>query len=109
MALSTSAKAKLNKSNRAAQYVSLGDLIAKVADPFLAGAVTVSAAQSNASLVEVVTGKTGITGFVVTHYSSGSPNPFVKVQNTGSNLVIQMSPASASALDVDDVVSWMVF
>ena len=96
MALSTSQKGKLNKSMRAAQDVSLGDLVGKIADPFLAGAVEVSAAQSNASKVEVVTGKTGITGFVVAHYSSGSPNPFVKVVNTGSNLVVEMSPASAS-------------
>ena len=109
MALSASEKAKLNKSMRAAQDVSLGDLIAKVSDPFLAGAVTVSNAQTNASKVEIVTGKTGITGFVVTHYSSGSPNPFVTVQNTGSNLVIEMSPASASKLDLNDVVSWIVF
>jgi hypothetical protein len=109
MALSASEKAKLNKSMRAAQDVSLGDLVAKIADPFLAGVVTVSDAQANASQVVVETGKTGITGFVVTHYSSGSPNPFVKVVNTGSNLVIGMAPASASTLDLDDVISWMVF
>lgn len=109
MALSTSQKSKLNKSMRAAQDVGLGDLVGKVADPFLTGVVTVSNAQTNASVIEVATGKTGITGFVVTHYSSGSPNPHVKVVNSGSNLLITMAPASASKLNLNDVISWIVF
>lgn len=109
MALSTSEKAKLNKSMRAAQDVSLGDLVAKVADPFLSGVVTVSDAQANASKVVVETGKTGITGFIVSHYSSGSPNPHIFVENSGGNLTIIPSVASASTLDLNDVVSWIVF
>ncbi len=107
MALSASEKNKLNRSMRAAQDVSLGDIVSKTSDPFSSGVVVVSDAQTNASKVIVETGKTGITGFIVTHYSSGSPNPHVKVVNSGSNLVIEMAPSSASKLDVNDVVSWI--
>ena len=99
MAISSTNKAKLNKMNRAAQNVSLGDLLAA------RQSTTVTDAQANASAVVIDTGLTSIEGFVVQTYRSGSLVQAQKVTSSGGNITIN----SGSAVTKDDVINWIAY
>ena len=99
MAISSTNKAKLNKMNRAAQNVSLGDLLAA------RQTTTVTAAQATASAVVIDTGLTAVEGFIVNIYRSGSLVQDQKVTSSGGNITIN----SGSAVTEDDVINWIAY
>lgn len=105
--LSAAVKAKLNKSMRAMQDASGGTLLGKIDSAFATGVVTVSAAQINASAISIETGETGINGFLVQRYTSGSQVSNAKVVNSGS--ILDITYGSGSALTAGDVVYWQTF
>jgi hypothetical protein len=115
MSISTTKRDQLDKSMKAAQNVDgsngLGTLlkawqvkIDKLSSAGASGSHLVSEAEMNASLVIIETGETGIVGHFVEHYTSGSQNSFLYVENTGSNLNI--GAGSGSALTVNDEIYW---
>lgn len=105
--ISATIKAKLNKSNRAMQDASGGTLLSKIDSAFATGLVNVSEAQINASAISIATGETGITGFFVQRYMSGSQISDLKVVNSGS--ILDVTAESGSPLATGDVVYWQTF
>ena len=105
--LSSTVKGKLNKSNRAMQDASGGTLLGKIDSAFATGSLTVTEAQINASAISIETGESGINGFVVQRYMSGSQISDINVVNSGSNLDIQAD--SGSPLATGDVIYWITF
>ena len=76
----------------------------KIDGAFYSGTHTVTDAEINASAIYLATGQTGITGFVVQRYMSGSQISDIKVVSTGSNLNI--TAGSGSPLAEGDVINW---
>ena len=105
--ISATVKAKLNKSNRAMQDAEGGDLLAKIDSAFATGSLTVSEAQINASAISITTGETGVTGFFVQRYMSGSQISDIKVVNSGS--ILDITAGSGSPLATGDVIYWQTF
>jgi len=60
------------------------------------------------SAIEVATGTTGIVGFIVNGFVSGSNINNFKVVNSGSNLLIT-SASEGYVVSVNDVYNWIVF
>ena len=112
--ISNANETRLNKMNRAAQNVSLGTMIQNLG-VISTGSFTVTAAQMNASRVEVPTDLTSVGGFVANVRRSGSPL-MVKV-TTGSvagaliveNTTIVTTVVGGSQVATGDVVSYVAF
>lgn len=105
--LGTTEKTKLNNSMSAMQDAAGGTLLGKIDTAFATGVVTVSAAQINASAISISTGETGINGFFVQRYTSGSQISDLKVVNSGS--ILDVTAGSGSPLATGDVVYWQTF
>jgi hypothetical protein len=110
MSISTSQKAKLNKMNRAAKDVSLGDLVQQMAQNSVVtgSALVVTTPQMSASAVVIATGRTGVIGSIINWTRSGSHMGPVKVVNSGSNLTVT-SACATWAFTTGDTVSWIAF
>jgi hypothetical protein len=104
---SNAIKNKLNKSNRAMQDASGGTLLQKIDTAFATGSLTVTEAQINASAISLSTGETGINGFIVQRYMSGSQVSDLKVVSSGS--ILDIESGSGSPLATGDVINWIVF
>lgn len=109
MSITTTQKNHLNKMNKAAKDVSLGNLIQTMASgsPVTAGTTVVSSAQASASSVTIQTGLSTITGFQVQAFRSGSFMPGINVVSSGSNLVVTSGSASYK-VTANDVITWMI-
>jgi len=112
MTISNATKEKLNKSNRAMQDASGGTLLqnletlsSKIDAPFQTGSLTVSEAQATASAISLDTGQTGISGFIVQRYVSGSFCPDLHVVNSGS--VLDIDASTGSKLLPGDIIYWI--
>jgi hypothetical protein len=112
MTISNAEKTKLNKSNRAMQDASGGTvlqnaetLVDNVGSSFASGSLTVTEAQINASAISLTTGQTGMAGFIVQRYMSGSQISDVKVVNSGS--ILDITAGSGSPLATGDVIYWV--
>ena len=115
--ISAANKTRLNKMNRASQNVLLGTMIQNMG--FIStGSFTVTAAQMNASRVEVPTGLTSVGGFTAQGRRSGSPL-FLKatagsvagsilVENSTITTVIS-ALTGGSAVETGDVISYTAF
>jgi hypothetical protein len=112
--MTTANKTKLNRMNKAAQNVNLGTMLQNMG-AISTGSFTVTAAQMNASLVEVPTGLASVGGFIAQGLRSGSPlnikttsgsvaGSFI-VQNT--NIVTTV--AGGSIVQTGDVVNYVAF
>ena len=120
MAISNANATKINHMNRASANVSLGTVIqnlqsgSSTLNSYIrsSGSVSVSAAQASASQVEVATGLTGLKGYIVQCYTSASVMTGVKVQNSGSNLLVTAGSSVGStpkSLGLNDAVNWIVW
>lgn len=114
MTISNATKAKLNKSNRAMQDGTVGTLLqnletlsAKIDTPFATGSLSVSAAQATASAISLNTGQSGITGFMVQRYVSGSFVPDLHVVSSGS--ILDIDSSTGSKLLPGDIIYWITF
>jgi hypothetical protein len=112
--ISTANKNKLNHMNRAAQNVQLGTMIQNMG--FVStGSLSVTAAQSNASRVEVPTGLASVGGYVALARRSGSPlNLKITAGSvTGALLVenttIVTTVVGGSQVAPGDIVSFVAF
>ena len=103
--LSSSAQTKLNKSNRAMQDASGGTLLGKISGAYATGSLTVTEAQINASAISISTGQTGVAGFLVQRYMSGSQISDIKVVNSGS--ILDITAGTGSPLATGDVIYWI--
>ena len=113
-ALSTKIKNQLNKMNRAAQNASLGTMIQNMGT-LSSGSITVSAAQMNASRVEIPTGLATVGGFVVQGLRSGSP---LNIKATAGsvagailveNTTVVTTVTGGSQVAFGDVISYVAF
>ena len=120
MAISNAQRAKINKMNRASQDVSLGTIVQNLQTGSATlngyirstGSYTAVEADSNASKVVIATGLTGVVGYMVQVYTSGSQKSTIKVINSGSNLTVTAGSAATStvpAITTGDVTNWMVW
>ena len=95
-----------------------GSIVANAADiltleglAVISGSYTATLADADGSAIEILTGTTGIAGYIVQVYQTGSTMT-AHVENSagGSNLTITpTTTGSWSAIDAGDVVSWIVF
>jgi hypothetical protein len=112
-ALTASQKAKLNKMNRAAQNVSLGNMLENVG-MLASGSLSVSDAQANASTVIITTGLATVGGFIFDARRSGSPlNLYLNVVagsvTAGTIVALRATNNSASAITINDKYSYIAF
>jgi hypothetical protein len=109
MGITNAQAAKINKSMRANQDVSLGTIIqALQAQASTTGSVLVSSAQVSASAVSINTGQTGITWFETNLLRSGSPLVSYNVYNSGSILLISNNTSASFVLAENDKIYWEV-
>jgi len=110
---------QINKMNVASQRADLGDVVqdnqeaitALQAGAVVSGSYTATLADADGSSIEILTGTTGIAGYIVQVYQTGSTMT-CHVANSagGSNLTITpTTTGSWSAIDAGDTVSWIVF
>ena len=74
----------------------------------VSGSQGATLADVDGSAIEVATGTTGIVGFIVNGFVSGSNINNFKVVNSGSNLLIT-SASEGYVVSVNDVYNWIVF
>jgi len=118
-------EAQINKMNIAAQRADLGTVIEEVqaiayansgsiqtlegsVGTVVTGCQTATLADVDGSAIDLLTGTTGIAGFIVDGFVSGSNIDDFKVINSGSNLTIT-SASSGYIISVDDVYNWIVW
>jgi len=112
--ISTANKVKLNKMNRAAQNVSLGTMIQNMGT-VSTGSFTVTAAQMNASLVEVPTGLASVGGFLAQGFRSGSPLNVKAISGSVAGAIVVLNStivtavAGGSIVQTGDVVNYVAF
>jgi hypothetical protein len=105
--------ARLNQSMEAAQNVQLGTRLSKM--PAVSGSYTVVTADLVGVSTILLSGYSGIRGFIVQDYRSGSQvsaSALYKVGMgvSGSNLVVNSgSTLSGSTLIVGDVLNYILF
>lgn len=119
MALTAKQILQMNRMNRAAQNASLGTLVGslegtagQISSAFTTGSYTAVAADASASRMIIATGATGIAGFLVQVYTSGSLKSTIKVISSGSNLTVSAGSAVSStipAIAAGDVANWIVY
>ena len=118
--------AQINTMNVASQRAAMGTVIEETQAISLAnsasivvlqalstvsGSYTATLADADGSSIEILTGTTGIAGYIVQVYQTGSTMT-CHVANSagGSNLTITpTTTGSWSAIDAGDTVSWIVF
>jgi len=72
------------------------------------GCQVATLADVDGSAIDLLTGTTGIAGFIVDGFVSGSNIDDFKVINSGSNLVIT-SASSGYIISTNDVYNWIVW
>ena len=113
-AISTANTKKLNNMNRAADNVSLGTMIQNMGT-VSTGSFTVTAAQMNASLVEIPTGLASVGGFIAQGWRSGSPLAIKAISGsvTGAivvlNSTIVTTVTGGSIVVTGDVIDFVAF
>ncbi len=104
--ISNANKAKLNKMNRAAQNVSLGNILQ--AAP-ISGSHTITDAEANASAVTIATGLTAVGFGLAQIFRSGSivsaSASSLKITTSAGNMTI----SQGSSVIKDDLISWVAF
>jgi hypothetical protein len=111
MAITVTQKAHLNKMNRAAKDVLLGNIVGNLAagGNLTSGSYSISSTESNASKVSLDTGLSAVRGWIVQPNRSGS---IVYVLNSVSASTagrIDITAASGSKLATSDVINWIAF
>ena len=117
--------AQIDTMNVAAQRADLGTVIEEVqaiayansgsiqvlegsVGTVVTGCQTATLADVDGSAIDLLTGTTGIAGFIVDGFVSGSNIDDFKVINSGSNLAIT-SASSGYIISVNDVYNWIVW
>jgi hypothetical protein len=112
--LSSKVKTQLNRMNRAAQNAQLGTMLQNMA-PMSSGSWTVTAAQMNASLVEVPTGLTTVAGFMVQGFRSGSPLAVKAISGSVAGAIVVLNSTivttvtGGSVVATGDVINYVAF
>ena len=83
-------------------------IVALQAAAVVSGSQIATLADVDGSAIDLLTGTTGITGFIVNGYVTGSNINNFKVVNSGSNLLIT-SASPGYIVSVNDVYNWIVF
>ena len=120
MAISNANATKINHMNRAAHNISMGTVIqdlqsgSSTLNGFIraSGSFTAGAPEAAGSVVTVLTGLTGIKGYLVDCYKSGSLMTGIVVVNSGSNLLMTAGShvsATPKAFASGDIVNWIVW
>ena len=102
--ISASQKVKLNKMNKAAQLVGLGDLLKGAP---ISGSVLVTQAMATGSAVTIGTPLSAIAGMNVTLRRSGSSLPYIYSIASGSQITV--TAVTGGSILASDVVTWMAF
>ena len=102
---------QLNKMNRAAQNSALGTRMGIVQ---VSGSYTVVLNDASASKVEIATGYTGLQGYLVQAFTSGSHMTGTKVilSASGSNIVItagSLATSTPKSLGVGDTIQYVAW
>ena len=114
--------AQIDKMNVASQRAELGTVVEEVQAiaaansasivvleaEYTSGCQTATLADVDGSSIDLLTGATGVAGFIVNGFVSGSNIDDFKVINNGSNLVIT-SASSGYIISVNDVYNWIVW
>jgi hypothetical protein len=106
--ITTTVKNELNKMNRAAKDAVLGTRLYNMGT-LTTGSYTSDSADANGSAIIIPTGQTGITGFQVQNFRSGSRLYAMNCSTTGSNLNIKSSASATWIINAGDVIEWIVF
>ena len=85
-----------------------GSIVALQIASVVSGSQIATLADVDGSAIDLLTGTTGIAGFIVNGYVSGSNINNFKVANSGSNLLIT-SASAGYIISVNDVYNWIVF
>jgi hypothetical protein len=118
LAISTANATKINHMNRASHNVSLGTVIqdlqsgSATLNGFIraSGSTVLGATDASASTVTIDPSLTGIKGWAVQAYSSGSlKTTTVKVTSTGSALTVYTGVLTPQALKLNDYVNWIIW
>jgi hypothetical protein len=111
MALTTTQKAHLTKMNRAAKDVALGTIIGNLVagGSFTSGKTSASAAEASASALNIPTGLTAPTGYLVQGYRSGSVLSPLNVVISGSNLLVTSASPATFKMANGDTFNWVAF
>lgn len=109
MSITATQKSHLNKMNRAAKDVLLGNIVSNLTagGTIVTGSWAASNAEANASAVVIPTGLSAIRGFIVQPNRSGSPLSAMKIVSTSASLTI--STAGSITMAPGDIYNWMVF
>src|ERR1035437_361444 len=114
-ALTTKQIHDLNSMNRAGQNATLGTRLASIQSNVQdSGSYTVFSNDGTASKVDFATGLTGLVGYIVNAYTSGSLMTGLKVipSASGSNLVITAGSTASSSpksLGTGDIINWIAW
>jgi hypothetical protein len=120
MAISDANATKINHMNRASHNVSLGTVVQNLQSGSAtlntyvraSGSFTAGATEAAGSKVDVLTGLTGVKGYLVNCYTSGSLMTGIVVVNSGSNLLVTGGSKVAGtpkAFASGDIVNWIVW
>jgi len=118
--ITSAEEAQINKMNVASQRASLGtvvktnqsDIVTLQAGAVVTGSYGASLADVDGSAIEILTGETGIIGYIVNVSRSGSSITSF-VENSGSNLMVRPittgSMSTWTSVAENDRVDWIVF
>ena len=116
MAISNANAAKINKMNRASKNVNLGTVVQSLQTDTTpkttvgaTGKLVVSASNSNASVVTIVTTLGSVTGYVLNINQSGSLILRAYVVNTNGSLVLYGDTTASYTLKTNDIINWLVW
>ena len=73
------------------------------------GVLTVSASNSNASVITIVTGLSSVAGYVLNYIQSGSRVFGGYITNTGGSLVLYGDVTASLTIQTNDKINWMVW
>lgn len=73
------------------------------------GVLTVSASNSNASVITIVTGLSSVAGYVLNYIQSSSRVSGGYVTNSGGSLVFSGGVTASLTLQTNDAIHWMVW
>ena len=85
-----------------------GSIVALQSAAVVSGSQSATLANVDGSAIDIATGTTGITGFIVNGFVSGSNINNFKIVNSGSNLLIT-SASAGYVISTNDVYNWIVF
>ena len=71
--------------------------------------LTVSASNSNASTITIVTGLSSVAGYVLNYIQSSSRVSGGYITNTGGSLVLSGGTTASLTIQTGDAIHWMVW